>query len=85
MNPFPWLTALTVAPLIGALVILCLGATGKHLARGVAFVFSLLALVIAAALWLKFDSASGDLQFVERNKWIPSIAVEYFVGVDGLG
>jgi NADH-quinone oxidoreductase subunit M len=36
-------------------------------------------------LWHYFDSASGDLQFHERHRWIPALGVEYRVGVDGLG
>jgi len=36
-------------------------------------------------IWRHFDSSSGELQFVERHNWIPTLGVEYFVGIDGLG
>ncbi len=36
-------------------------------------------------MWHRFDSASGDLQFQERHAWIPTLGVDYRVGVDGLG
>jgi NADH-quinone oxidoreductase subunit M len=36
-------------------------------------------------LWRQFNSASGELQFEEQYAWIPSLAVQYHVGVDGLG
>jgi NADH:ubiquinone oxidoreductase subunit 4 (subunit M) len=36
-------------------------------------------------LWLHFDAASGDLQFVEKHDWVPSLGIQYFLGVDGLG
>src|SRR5262249_20017027 len=42
-------------------------------------------LAVALLLWIRFNSASGELQFVEQNAWIPSLAVEYHVGLDGLG
>lgn len=31
-----------------------------------------------------FDSEKSDFQLVEQYSWIPSINVEYFVGVDGI-
>ena len=40
---------------------------------------------MALALWKAFDAANGGLQFVERADWIPTLGVQYFVGVDGLG
>jgi NADH-quinone oxidoreductase subunit M len=40
---------------------------------------------MALRLWWKFDPKSGELQFPERYDWIPSLNVQYFVGVDGLG
>jgi NADH-quinone oxidoreductase subunit M len=85
MNSVPWLTTLTLVPLIGALLILVLAARKKNLARGFSLVFSILALLISVALWMKFDASSGELQFVEQHSWIPSLGVEYFVAVDGLG
>ncbi|HEU0011602.1 MAG TPA: NADH-quinone oxidoreductase subunit M, partial [Verrucomicrobiae bacterium] len=57
----------------------------KALARGVGLFFNALALAMALLLWWKFDPKSVKLQFVERHDWIPSLNVQYFVGVDGLG
>ena len=36
-------------------------------------------------MWHRFDPASGGLQFEEMRAWIPSLGVQYHVGVDGLG
>ena len=46
---------------------------------------SFASLALALVLFSQFKSASGELQFVERYSWIPSLHVEYFVGVDGIG
>ena len=62
-----------------------LGAEQKRLARWLALGFSFGALALALVLWHQFNSASGDLQFEERHAWIPTLGVEYHVGVDGLG
>ena len=39
----------------------------------------------ALCLWEHFNAASGDLHFVERHDWVPSLGIQYFLGVDGLG
>ena len=85
MNGFPLLTILTLVPLIGALVVVGLGAEQRRFARWLSLGFSFGALALALALWHQFDSASGDLQFPERHAWIPMLGVEYRLGVDGLG
>jgi NADH-quinone oxidoreductase subunit M len=84
MNEFPFITILTLVPLVGAVVVVGLG-ENKKFARNLAFAFSLVALGLALVLWHQFDSASGELQFQERHEWIKSLGVEYHVGADGLG
>ena len=85
MNALPLLTLLTFLPFIGALMVVGLAQEKKQLARWLSLGFSLGALALALVLWHQFDSASGDLQFQERHAWIPTLGVEYRVGVDGLG
>lgn len=85
MSTFPWLTFITLTPLLGAALVAGLEPGRKRLARALGLGFSLLALAQAAGLWLNFNPASVELQFVERHPWIPSIHVDYFLGVDGLG
>ena len=81
MNQVPWLTILTFVPLVGALVAVAM----PRLARKVALSFSLVALAIALALVPQFNGASGQLQFVERYDWVPTIGAQYFLAIDGLG
>jgi len=85
MNTMPWLTILTLVPLIGGIIIAGLGAEQKRLARGLALAFSLVGLAGAMCLWNHFDSASGDVQFIEKHEWVQSLGIQYFLGVDGLG
>jgi NADH-quinone oxidoreductase subunit M len=85
MNGFPVLTFLTLVPLLGALVVVGVNPAQKKLARLLALGFSLAALALTLVLWHYFDSASGVLQFQERHRWIPTLGVEYRLGVDGLG
>jgi NADH-quinone oxidoreductase subunit M len=85
MKVFPFITVLTAVPLVMALAILIIGDRRREVVRGMAFTSSFVTLVLALMLWCQFDLASGQLQFQELHAWIPSIGVEYHVGVDGLG
>jgi NADH-quinone oxidoreductase subunit M len=85
MNGLSLITVLTLLPLLGGIVAVGLGDEHRYCARRVALGFSFGSLLCALCLWLRFNSASADLQFVEQHDWIPSLGVQYFVGVDGLG
>jgi NADH-quinone oxidoreductase subunit M len=80
----PWLTVLTLVPLFGGIVVAGLGAEQRRLARGLTLAFSLVGLTGALCLWMHFDATSGNLQFVEKHDWVPSLGIQYFLGVDGL-
>jgi len=85
MSEWPLLTLLTLTPLIGAALIAGVEPQRRAMARWLGLAFNALTLALAVALWVNFDTKSGDLQFVERYPWIPSLNIEYFLGVDGLG
>lgn len=84
MSPFPWITALTLVPVIGAIAVLSTG-TRRGAARWTAMAFSGLALALALALWHQFNPAAGGFQLQEMHAWIPVLNAEYHVGIDGLG
>jgi NADH-quinone oxidoreductase subunit M len=85
MNSLPVLSILTLLPLIGGLLVIGLGPENKKLARRFALGLSLGTLALTLALWSRFNAASGELQFSEQHDWIPTLAVQYHLGVDGLG
>ena len=85
MSHFPILSTLTALPIFAGLLVLCLGEQKKNFARGLAFASGFATLALALLLWRSFDASSGELQFVEKHDWIPSLGVNYFLGVDGLG
>jgi NADH-quinone oxidoreductase subunit M len=85
MNGHHVISIVTLTPLIGAIILAFLNQSQRRLAQGLALAFCALGLLHSLMLWANFDAASGQLQFVERANWIPSIGVQYFVGVDGLG
>lgn len=85
MGELPWLTILTLLPLIGGVAVVCLGASQARLARTLSLFFSFSALAVALMVWRQFDPAVGDMQFNEQCAWVPSLNIEYRLGIDGLG
>jgi NADH-quinone oxidoreductase subunit M len=83
MTGLPILSVITLAPLLGALLV---GLLGKdvRVPRYVALAASLVS--VAGSVWVYFgyDRAAGGFQFVEHLRWIPSIGASYTLGVDGL-
>jgi NADH-quinone oxidoreductase subunit M len=47
-------------------------------------VVTLINVLLALALWDRFDLAETGMQFVERVEWMPTFGIEYAVGVDGI-
>lgn len=84
MKSLPILTLLTLLPLLGGAVLLGLERPQQQLARGLAITVSLLTLALTLALWFAFDNAAAGLQFIEKHTWIPTLGIEYKLGMDGL-
>lgn len=84
MSPPPFLTLLILTPLLGAAALAWTKEGHGFHARRVAIGASLLTLLQAAFLLSRFDAGRADVQFTERVPWIPSLGVDYFLGVDGL-
>ncbi len=86
MNSFPFITTLTLVPLVGGVLVICLGSGRGKLARNLAVGLSFATLALALGMWKIFDASSGSYQFAEPVRdWIPSLGVQYRVAVDGLG
>lgn len=82
-SSFPWLTALIVVPLLGAVALWVLPANRT---RAVALGVTLLELVLGVLALTAFDVAdAGTVQLTEVHGWIPAFGVSYAVGVDGVG
>ncbi|MCT1432967.1 NADH-quinone oxidoreductase subunit M [Dietzia maris] len=78
------LTALWLAPLVGALVVVVLPASARRAARPLALVTSLVVLGVAVALAVGFEPGGDTHQFVESRPWIPAFGATYTLGIDGV-
>jgi len=74
-------------PLIG---VPFLWLVSKEKAKWVALIAVIIDFLVALPLFINFDKALkgvttvGEMQFVEKASWIPSLGIEYFIGVDGI-
>ncbi|MEV4386370.1 NADH-quinone oxidoreductase subunit M [Micromonospora sp. NPDC049580] len=84
MSNFPFLSVLTVAPLVGALVVAFLPRHRPELAKQVAFVWSLLVLVLSVVMWVSFNAGGDRFQFRESYSWIPNWGVSFTFATDGI-
>lgn len=82
MSNFPFLSVLTVAPLVGALVVALLPRSRPDLAKLVAFGWSLLVLVLSVVMWFAFSAGGDRFQFRESYPWIPNWGVNFTFEVD---
>lgn len=84
MSNFPFLSVLTVAPLVGALVVAFLPRRRPDLAKQVAFGWSLLVLALSVVMWVAFQADGDRFQFRESYPWIPTWDVNFTLAVDGI-
>ena len=40
--------------------------------------------MLSLFIWINFDTATADFQFVERLEWMPAFNISYHMGVDGI-
>ncbi len=79
------LSAAIWIPIAAGVILLAVGNDQRaQLVRVVALVGALLGLLVTVPLYLGFDPASSQMQFVERMPWIETFGIEYYLGVDGL-
>ena len=83
MSNYPILTAIVVAPILGALLVLLTPARRPELARAIGLMVSMATLGFALLLLWKFRTDFGGFQYLEHNRWFDSLGVGYIVGVDG--
>ena len=88
LESFPWLSSIVLLPLIGALIMPFLKTKEDEdntLPRNISLSFLFIDfLLIVCVLIAKFDNNNSSLQLLERISWLPSIGLEWSLGVDGL-
>src|SRR5689334_11472313 len=81
---FPYLSVLTVAPLVGAGVVAVIPKAKPQLAKTVALAWSLGVFVLTIVMWTQFKAGGSRLQFRESYTWIPAWGAKFTFAVDGI-
>lgn len=87
MLEFPLLSLMTFLPLAGVLIILVIRGEPGVVAQNtkhMALYTSLFTLAFALFMYMRFDPAVADFQFVEKNNWLRPLGINYHMGVDGI-
>ncbi len=87
MYGLPILSVLTFLPLFGAVLIFLLRGTPDQVERNsrwTALWTSIITFILSLLLWLNFDGAKADYQFVEKAPWITTLGIDYHLGIDGI-
>jgi NADH-quinone oxidoreductase subunit M len=80
----PWLTVTTFLPVAGVAVLLVWPRVPNDAARTVALVASIATFLVSLGMLGRFDGSVAGFQIVERADWVPSLNLQYLLGVDGV-
>ena len=82
MNELPILSVLIFLPLLGALLT---GLCGNiEWSKKIALGFALWEFLISIVLLFVFERDNEGFQFIEQARWIPSLNIEFLLGIDGI-
>ncbi len=79
---FPILSCLLFLPFVGAAVLWLI--EDEDMVKTGALGISLVELVLAVVVLLRFVPDSAAMQFAERVRWIPPLGISYHLAVDGI-
>ena len=84
VSDFPILSAIIVVPIIGSIICMLTPSNRPEISKAVGYAATMLNLGLCAWLLWDFHAGVGTFQFVENQKWIPTLGISYTVGVDGI-
>jgi NADH-quinone oxidoreductase subunit M len=84
VDNFPILSTITFLPLAGALVIFLWATVSADMTRRIALVTSVVTFLASLVMLANFDTGRSDMQMTEHLDWLPTIGINYDMGVDGV-
>src|SRR5262245_27703697 len=84
MHGFPYLSVLTLLPLVGAAVVALVPRAQPQLAKVIAFAWSVVVLGFGIAMWVAFEVGGPRFQFRESYTWIPFWGTKFTLQADGI-
>lgn len=84
MSELPVLSAILAIPAVTALLVLLVPGRHTQAIRVLSALAGLATLVLSVAVWIGYDAAGPDMQFVEKVPWVSGLGISYHLGVDGI-
>jgi NADH-quinone oxidoreductase subunit M len=81
---WPLLSLLIWLPIAGGALTLLFGDQRAAQAKSFALLVALITLALSVLLFAGLDQSSATMQFTESHPWIPTFAIGYNLGVDGI-
>ena len=80
------LTYIILVPFLGALIVALIPRDYRFVIRLVALASTLVSMILAVAMFAKFESATATngYKFLQKTPWVESLGISYHVGVDGI-
>ena len=80
----PVLSLLIWTPILGGLLVLYAGDKQKQVVKSFSLTISVLVFLLSTLLYVRFDTSTPLMQFVEYDGWIETFNINYHLGVDGI-
>nr|WP_255428077.1 NADH-quinone oxidoreductase subunit M [Ramlibacter cellulosilyticus] len=72
-------------PIVFGAILLALGRDDQaRMVRWLALIGSVVSFLVTLPLYSRFNTGTADMQFVEKQPWIPGFNVNYHLGLDGI-
>ena len=80
----PVLSLLIWAPILGGVIVLCAGDRLRESVKSFSLIVSVLVFLLSVLLYMRFDTSTVLMQFVEYSGWIATFNINYHLGADGI-
>ena len=81
---FPILSTLIFLPIAGAILLFFMPRAKESLIKWAGLIISLATFALSIPLFTEFNKSTHLMQFKERYEWIPSLNINYSLGIDGI-
>ncbi|HBR22088.1 MAG TPA: NADH-quinone oxidoreductase subunit M [Nitrospiraceae bacterium] len=81
---FPILSTLIFLPIAGAALLLLISRSNESLIKWFSLIVSITVFIISIPLFTEFNKSTHLMQFTEKHAWIPSLNINYSLGIDGI-
>ena len=71
-------------PLFGSFLLLISPFQNKRVLKSIVLNVSCLIFIVSLFVWIFFDKSIGTFQFTKKLCWIPTMAIDFSLGIDGI-